>query len=289
MTILVIGRSGQLARSLAERGGDTVTLLGRPELDLAIPGSASAAIRSAVPRVIINAAAFTAVDLAEADEVHARRINAGAAGEIATAARDLGVPLIQVSTDYVFDGTAVDPIGETVPTAPINAYGRTKLAGEAAVRAATDDHLIIRTSWLFSPFGRNFVRTMVELGQQRQSLSVVRDQHGSPTSALDLADGLLVAAGQLADRDGTGIGASYHLSGSGVASWADVAAAVQARLALRGRKSAVIAPIPTSEWPTAARRPDYSALDSSKFAGDFGFTMPDWRSSVGLVVDRLIA
>ena len=287
--MLVTGRHGQLAQSLAERGGSDVSLLGRPELDLAVSGSASAALRAARPDLIVNAAAFTAVDLAEADETLAARINADAAGEIAIAARDLGVPLIHISTDYVFDGTATVPLPETAQTAPINAYGRSKLAGEIAVRAATDDHLILRTSWLVSPFGGNFVRTMVDLGQQRDTLSVVADQYGNPTSALDLADAILAIAAQLQAGDRTGLGQIYHVAGTGIANWFDVAVAVQDELARLGRKSATVTPISTADWPTPARRPAYSALDCSKFARDFGVAMPDWRASLPPIVARLVA
>lgn len=287
--MLIIGRHGQLAQSLAERGGSDVSLLGRPELDLAVSGSASAALRAARPDLIVNAAAFTAVDLAEADETQAARINADAAGEIAIAARDLGVPLIHISTDYVFDGTATVPLPETAQTAPINAYGRSKLAGEIAVRAATDDHLILRTSWLVSPFGGNFIRTMVDLGQQRDTLSVVADQYGNPTSALDLADAILAIAAQLQAGDRTGFGQIYHVAGTGIANWFDVAVAVQDELARLGRKSATVTPISTADWPTPARRPAYSALDCSKFARDFGVAMPDWRASLPPIVARLVA
>ena len=270
MRILVTGRHGQLAQSLAERGGDDIILLGRPDLDLAIPGSPRSAILAARPDLVVNAAAFTAVDLAETEEAAARRINADAAGEIAASARELGVPMIHISTDYVFDGQASEPYAETAATGPINAYGRTKLAGEEAVRAATPDHFILRTSWLVSPFGQNFVRTMVDLGQQRDSLSVVADQHGNPTSALDLADAILVVARRWATGDCTGLGQTYHLAGTGIARWLDLAVAVQEEAG----NAAKVTPIATADWPTAAARPAYSALNCAKFARDFGYTMP---------------
>ena len=289
MTILVTGRHGQLAHSLAERGGDDILLMGRPEIDLAIPGSARTAILAARPDLVVNAAAFTAVDLAETEEAQAHRINADAAGEVAVAARELGVPVIHISTDYVFDGRATEPYGETAATAPINAYGRTKLAGEEAVRAATPDHLILRTSWLVSPFGRNFVRTMVDLAPQRDSLSVVADQYGNPTSALDLADAILAVARRWAAGDRTGMGQTCHLAGTGIASWFDLAVAVQEELARLGLKSATVTPIPTADWPTPAARPAFSALDSTHFTRDFGLIMPDWRISLAPIVARLAA
>ena len=285
--MLVTGRDGQLAQSLAERGGKSIILAGRPDLDLAVQGSARSAILAARPDMIVNAAAFTAVDLAETEEAAARRINADAAGEVAAAARELGVPLIHISTDYVFDGSGGVPYAETAATNPINAYGRTKLAGESAVRAATPDHLILRTSWLVSPFGKNFVRTMVELGQQRETLSVVGDQYGNPTSALDLADAILAVAGHWSTGARTGLGQTYHLAGSGIASWFDLAVAVQDDLACLGKKSAAVVPITTADWPTPAPRPAYSALDCTKFASDFGVVMPDWRASLGPIVARL--
>ena len=289
MTILVTGRHGQLAHSLAERGGDDILLMGRPELDLAIPGMARTAILAARPDLVVNAAAFTAVDLAETEEAQANRINADAAGEVAVAARELGVPVIHISTDYVFDGRATEPYGETAATAPINAYGRTKLAGEEAVRAATSDHLILRTSWLVSPFGRNFVRTMVDLAPQRDTLAVVADQYGNPTSALDLADAILAVARRWAAGDRTGMGQTCHLAGTGIASWFDLAVAVQEELARLGLKSATVTPIPTADWPTPATRPAYSALDTTHFTRDFGLIMPDWRISLAPIVARLAA
>ena len=289
MTILVTGRHGQLAQSLAERGGGDILLIGRPDLDLAIPGSARTFILAARPDLVVNAAAFTAVDRAETEEAAAHRINADGASEVAGAARELGVPVIHISTDYVFDGRATEPYGETAGTAPINAYGRTKLAGEEGVRAANPDHLILRTSWLVSPFSKNFVRTMVDLAPQRETLSVVADQFGNPTSALDLADAILVVARRWATGDRTGFGQTYHIAGSGIASWFDLAVAVQDELARLGRKSATVTPIPTADWPTAAARPAYSALDSSAFARAFGHIMPDWRLSLGPIVARLVA
>ena len=289
MRMLVTGRHGQLARCLAERGGDAIILAGRPDLDLAIPGTARAAILAERPDLVVNAAAFTAVDLAKTEEEAALLVNAVAAGEVAAAASELGVPVIHISTDYVFDGRAAEPYAETAATNPINAYGRTKLAGEDAVRTANPDHLILRTSWLVSPFGKNFVRTMVDLGQQRDSLSVVADQYGNPTSALDLADAILAVAHRWAAADRTGMGQTYHLAGSGIASWFDLAVAVQDELTRLGLKSATVTPITTADWPTPAARPAYTALDCAKFTREFGHTMPDWWASLGPIVARLAA
>ena len=289
MKILVTGTHGQLAQSLAEHGGDEIILAGRPNLDLAVAGSARACILAAKPDLVVSAAAFTAVDLAETEEALASRINADAAGEVALAARELGVPVIHLSTDYVFDGQASAPYVEDAATNPINAYGRTKLAGEEAVRAATPEHLVLRSSWIVSPFGRNFVRTMVDLGSQRDTLSVVADQYGNPTSALELADAILVVARRWETGDRTGLGHTYHLAGTGIASWYDVAVAVQDELAQLGRKSATVTPITTADWPTHAARPAYSALDTSAFTREFGHAMPSWRASLRPIVARLAA
>lgn len=285
MKILVTGSHGQLAQSLAERGGDAVTLAGRPELDLSIPGSARAAILAARPSLVVGAAAFTAVDLAETEEAAAHRINADAAGEVAAAAAELGVPIIHISTDYIFDGQGTVPYDESAVTNPLGAYGRTKLAGEEAVRAANPDHLILRTSWLVSPFGKNFVRTMLDLGRTRDSLSVVADQVGNPTSALDLADAILLVANCLESGDLNGLGNTYHLAGSGIASWYELALAVQQEAAT----ATTVTPIATADWPTPAARPAFSALDSGKFARDFSHMMPDWRASLAPIVARLVA
>lgn len=285
MKILVIGRHGQLAQSLAERGGTSIALAGRPKLDLAVTGSARTAILAARPDLVVNAAAFTAVDLAETEEARAYRINADAAGEIAAVAQEAGIPVIQISTDYVFDGRTSVPYFETAATNPINAYGRTKLAGEEAVRPANPDHLILRTSWLVSPFGKNFVRTMVDLGQQRDSLSVVADQYGNPTSALDLADAILLVARRWTTGDRVGMGQTYHLAGTGIASWFDLAVAVQQEAG----SIVMVQPIATADWPTPAARPTHSALDCTKFARDFGHIMPGWRASLSPIVKRLVS
>lgn len=290
MKILVTGSSGQLARSLIERAA-TLTecqllAVGRRQLDLEAPGSAERVIREIMPDIVINAAAMTDVDGAEEERLRAHRINADAAGEVAAAATQIGARVIQISTDYVFDGTKPEPYDESDPTGPINSYGRSKLAGEKAVQAATADHLIMRTSWVYSPFGRNFVKSMFEAANDREELRVITDKRGSPTSALDLADALLVIVDRWAD-DRTGLGNIYHVAGSGSASWYDLAEEVMRQRAQSGLQAARVMPIPASDWPMRAARPDNSVLDCSKFARDFGFRMPDWRSSVADTVRRL--
>jgi dTDP-4-dehydrorhamnose reductase len=293
MKILVTGRSGQLARSLVECApkfaGCELLALGRPDIDLAIPGSAAETIRKHRPELVINAAADTDVDGAEEHQQLAMRLNAEAAGEVAAAAASVEAPVIQLSTDYVFDGNASTPYVETAPVNPLNAYGRTKLAGEEAVRSANPRHLIVRTAWVYSPFGRNFVKTMFEAAEERDELRVVADQHGNPSSALDLAASLLGVARLWSQGRATGQGQVYHLAGSGEASWHELAAEVVEQRRRLGLRAPRIVPIPGKEWPMRAVRPNYSALDNGKFESDFGIRLPGWRQSVGEVVRRLAA
>jgi dTDP-4-dehydrorhamnose reductase len=288
MKVLVTGRDGQLAQSLAERSAEFSSLdlhfAARPACDLAIPGSVAAAVRAARPELVISAAAYTAVDKAEQEPDLARRINAEAAGEIAEAAAAVGAPLIHVSTDYVFGGTGDAPMREDEPIAPLGVYGRTKAEGEAAVRAGQDDHLILRTAWVYSPFGANFVKTMLRLSGERDELSVVADQVGSPTNALDLADVILALAERRLGGDRSGWGETYHAVGDGQASWAEFAAEI---MRLSGRDTR-IRPIPTSDFPTPAQRPSWSVLDGSKLRDNLGHSLPHWRDSLPSVVQRLV-
>lgn len=291
MRILVTGVHGQLSRCLmecaAERHGLQVIAIGRPTLDLEILGSAAEAIAAAKPDLVINAAAYTAVDQAEDEPDRARRINAEAAGEIAAAARALSARVVHISTDFVFDGEASQPYTEDAAANPLGVYGRTKLAGEEAVRSANPDHLIVRTAWLYSPFGRNFVATIMRTAQDRDTLAVVDDQHGSPTSAFDLAEGLLIAIDAWSKGGRVGLGETYHLAGSGSASWFDLARAVMDDCASLGLPHAEVRPIASADWPAKAARPVYSELDSGRFGRDFGHIPPHWRTSVRKVVERL--
>jgi dTDP-4-dehydrorhamnose reductase len=288
MRVLVTGLQSQLARSLKEKGAGhphlQLDFVGRPELELAEPGCAAAIVAERRPGVVINAAAYTMVDQAESEPELAFRINGDAAGEVASAAREIGAKVIQISTDYVFDGNADTPYAEDAPTAPLGVYGRSKLAGEEQVRAANPDHLIVRTSWVHSPFGHNFVKTMLRLAADRDELRIVSDQQGCPTSALDLADALLTALPRVRNW-----GATYHLAAPEPCSWADLASAVFETSRSLGGPSAKVIPITTAEYPTPARRPMHSALDSSRFARDFGIRLPDRHSSVADVVERLVA
>ena len=286
MKILVTGREGQLARSLAERaaGHPDLDLIftSRTEADLSSSGSVAAAIAAARPDMVINAAAYTAVDKAEEEPALAFRINAEGAGEAAAAARMVDAAFIQISTDYVFDGRATQPYREDAPTNPLSVYGRSKLAGEDAVRAANPDHLILRTAWVYSPFGRNFVKSMVAAAGEKDLLSVVDDQQGSPTSAFDLADAVLSIAERRA-----GFGETFHLAGSGHASWFDLASEVMDQCRHVGLPSAEVRPIRTADWPTKAARPAFAVLDCTKAKRDLGIRLPDWRLSVAETVRRL--
>jgi dTDP-4-dehydrorhamnose reductase len=290
--ILVTGREGQVARSLIERGLHVpeleIVALGRPELDLEKLDQLPAPIRLISPDVIINAAAFTAVDQAEDEPERAHIVNADAAGAIAAAARECGARIIQISTDYVFDGSTEGAYREDAPTNPLGVYGQTKCEGEERVRAESPDHLIVRTAWLYSPFGKNFVRTMISLAESREVVRIVADQHGNPTSALDLADGVIGVLEAWREGD-TGLGKTYHLAGSGVTSWCGFAEAIFEECRAAGLPFARVEPIATADWPTRASRPRNSVLDCGRFQSDFGFQMPDWRLSVGEVVARLAA
>jgi len=291
MKVLVTGREGQVVRSLVEKAGAvpglTLMPIGRPEVELEISGSVASAIRNMVPDAVINAAAYTAVDQAEDEPERAERINAEAAGEAARAAAELGIPIIQLSTDYVFDGSGEGPYAEDAPVAPINVYGRTKLEGEEQVRAANSDHLILRTSWVYSPFGRNFVKSIMAAARDRPVLTVVDDQRGCPTSALDLADALMLVLKGWDSGERTGRGVTYHLASPSAATWFEVAQHVLAECRRLGMPSAEVKPVVSSEWPTRAERPRSSVLDSNRFERDFGYRMPDWRTSVTTVVERL--
>jgi dTDP-4-dehydrorhamnose reductase len=293
MKVLITGTRGQLVRSIMERApgwpGIEVVPVGRPEVDLELPGSIRRAIEEHGPNAVINAAAFTDVDRAEDEPDRAFRINAEAAGEAAEAARDAAAPIIQLSTDYVFSGDQDGPYREDSRTGPLGAYGRSKLAGEELVRGANADHLIVRTAWVYSPFGRNFVASIMQAAKTRATLDVVEDQVGSPTSALDLADALFRILEEWSKGRRTGLGETYHVAGTGATSRYVMAEEVMRACEALGLPAARIAAIKSADWPTRARRPLNSALDSGKFERDFGLRLPDWRESVRDVVKRLAA
>lgn len=293
LRIVVTGREGQVARALAERGralGIEVVPVGRPMLDLAAPATILPALAAAAPQVIVNAAAYTAVDKAESEPELAHAVNAAGAGAVAAAAARLGVPVVHLSTDYVFDGHIGRPHREEDAPAPVNVYGRSKLAGEAAVAAAAADHAILRVAWVYSPFGRNFVRTMLALAASRDVVRVVADQRGAPTSALAIADGVIALARNLVARPGDrALHGLFHMSAAGDATWADLAEAVFAESATRGGPSARVERIGTADYPTPAARAPDTRLDCSRIEAVHGVALPHWRISLAEVVARCLA
>lgn len=292
MRLLVTGKFGQVATALRERGateGIDVISIGRPEFDLSDAQANRSAIREAQPDVIVSAAAYTAVDKAESEPEPAEAINAIGPAVIARAAADLDVPVIHLSTDYVFDGRKPTPYVETDPTNPLGVYGRTKLAGERNVAASTPNHVILRTAWVYSPFGNNFLKTMLRLGVDRQELHIVDDQHGNPTSALDIAEAIIAIGRNLttAPTDATLRGV-FHLSGRGEASWADFAAEIFAVSGEMDGPTAEVVRIDTTEYPTPARRPANSRLSSEKLHQIHGVLMPAWQASTRKTIARLL-
>ncbi len=291
MRIAVTGKQGQVVSALLERGkaaGVEIVALGRPELDLADPASIRRAIEGGRPDAIVSAAAYTAVDKAESEPDLAFAINAEGPGVLGEAAAALGVPVVHLSTDYVFSGDKTGSYVEDDATGPVSVYGRSKLEGERRLAAAQPDHAILRTAWVYSPFGANFLKTMLRLAETRDAVNVVADQHGTPTSALDIADAVLAVARRLvADRD-PALRGTFHLTGSGEATWADFAEAIFADLAERGGKTVRVGRIGTADYPTPARRPVNSRLSGDKLAQTYGLVLPDWRESTKAVVGRLV-
>ena len=270
--LLVFGRTGQVARELQQLA--PVLALGRDAADLVQPGACAAAIHAHRPRAVINAAAYTAVDRAEQDEPLATAINGAAPAEMALACAALNIPLVHISTDYVFPGTGHQPWAPGDMTMPANAYGRSKWAGERGIRASGCTHAILRTSWVFSAHGTNFVKTMLRLSDSRDQISVVDDQIGGPTPARAIAAACLAIAGQLQEApEKTG---TYHFSGAPDVSWCSFARAI---FELTGRPTRVQA-ISTSAYPTPAARPLNSRFDCNTTTSVFGLPRPDWHAGL---------
>ena len=291
MRIAATGKAGQIVTSLIERGGAAgheVIALGRPKLDLTDPVSIARALEAAEPDAIVSAAAYTAVDKAESESELAHAVNGQGAGAVAETAKALGVPLVHVSTDYVFDGTLSRPYFESDSTGPTGVYGASKLAGERAVLAANrDNSAVLRVAWVYSPFGANFVKTMLGLAKDRNEVCVVADQLGNPTSALDIADGIIQVATNLVAHSYSELRGTFHMTASGEASWADFAEAIFAASAAKGGPSAQVRRITTADYPTSAPRPANSRLDCSLIARVHGVALPDWRGSLDTVIARL--
>lgn len=279
MNTLVFGKTGQVATELQLRA--QVTALDRSIADLSDPDACAAIILERRPDVVINAAAYTAVDQAEDEESLVQLINGDAPGAMARACADLGIPFIHVSTDYVFEGSGTAPWKVTDPINPLGVYGRTKASGEQAVRDAGGAHAILRTSWVFSAHGANFVKTMLRLSQTRDALSVVNDQIGGPTPAGGIADALLIIAASMTQGHK---GGTYHYAGAPVTSWECFA---RETFDAAGRAVDVTG-IPTSQYPTPAERPLNSRLDCSLLETEFNITPPDWKADLANIVSELI-
>lgn len=306
MKVLLLGANGQLGRTFVEHGG----LAARGELvvatrdglladgrrgeiaDLTAPASLVALLDRTQPDVIINTAAYTAVDRAETDEPLATRINADAVGELGRWAAAHRALVIHYSTDYVFDGHQPTPYAVDAPTGPLGAYGRSKLAGEQALRDSGAEHLIFRTAWVYAAHGHNFLRTMLRLGSERDELRVVADQHGAPTDTTLIVRGSLAALDhwQRSDAEQRRAGSgTHHLTASGTTTWHGFASAIFAQAEAAGLLSHVprIVPIATAEFPTPAQRPMWSVLDNSAFQRHFELTLPDWRDGLNDVIAQL--
>lgn len=291
MRLIVTGKRGQVVQCLLERARERpefeVVTLARPELDLSNLSSISPAIMAARPDIVVSAAAYTAVDQAEDEPELAFRINAEAAGELARAARMSGARIIHISTDHVFSGGSGQPYVEDDPTGPLNVYGHSKLAGEEAVRNSHADHLILRTGWVYSPFGKNFMKTMLQLATSQERIGVVDDQFGNPTSALDVAEAVLTIAARW-DRESRDFG-TFHFAGAGGTSRYEFAREIFRASQGLGGPSAKLIAVPTSSYPTRAVRPADTRLDCTTFAESFDLVAPDWKVRCTETVEAILA
>lgn len=292
MKIVVTGREGQLVQSLMERAAQRPNLqviaLGRPELDLAKPETVRSAIEAIKPDLVVSAAAYTAVDLAEDEPELAFAVNATGAQEVAEAAKVCGAPVVHLSTDYVFAGDTNKPYVETDITGPRSVYGSSKLEGERLVTQANPKHIILRTAWVYSPFGKNFVKTMLKLAETRNTLSVVSDQWGNPTSALDIADAIIKVVDHLAATPDFSAYGYYHLAGTGDTNWSGFARAIFSESAKLGGPTATVTDIATADYPTKVVRPANSRLSTAKFQKLFNWSAPHWQSSLNKTILRLL-
>mgnify|MGYP001826776407 FL=1 len=280
MKIAVFGKTGQVATELGRRGGDAVELIGRDRADFSNPDMVRAATRALDADAIINAVAYTAVDKAESEPALAMTVNATSVAALAEAAAEKGVPVVQISTDYVFPGTGDAPWKPDDPTGPLGVYGATKLAGERGLIATGGTHAVLRSSWVFSAHGGNFVKTILRLSKSLDTLRIVADQVGGPTPAADIADACLEIARQLVDG---APGGTYHFSGTDDVSWATFAEEI-VRMANLGLP---VTRISTAEFPTPAKRPMNSRLDCTSLETDFGVRRPEWREGLAKVLKEL--
>jgi dTDP-4-dehydrorhamnose reductase len=291
MKVLVLGTGGQLGFELMRASwpaGITVTGVAYPDFDLTRDGDVARVIGEHQPDMLVNATAHTAVDKAESEPELAFRLNRDGPADMAAACAARGIPLIHVSTDYVFDGTKPAPYTEDDPVCPIGVYGASKAAGEAAVRAALPRHLIFRTSWVYSAHGANFVKTMLRYGAEREEMRVVADQHGAPTAAADLAAAIVAMAERIQADPGTVAWGTYHLTGGGATTWHGFAERIFQRLEARTGKRPRLTAIATTDYPTPAKRPANSRLDCSRVKERLGISCPPWEESLDRVLDELL-
>lgn len=289
--VLVTGNKGQVALALAEReiSDLEVVALGRPDLDITDRASVERALSTVRPDIVVNTAAYTDVDKAESEWEQAFAVNGDGAANVAAASASMGCPVIHFSTDYVFSGTRATPYREDDRTGPVGAYGRSKLAGEEAVAAANPAHAILRTAWVYSPFGRNFVKTMLRLAGERDTINVVSDQQGTPTSAAFLATAVArIVRHVLADPAGIRWRGTFHVVAGGATDWAGFAEEIFRQSAIRGGPTAVVKRITTAEYKTAAVRPANSRLDVSRFRSVFAVEPPAWQDDVASCVAALL-
>jgi len=289
MRLAVTGKNGQVVSALRALANEYLEIipLGRPELDLGFPETVAEAIQSAKPDVVISAAAYTAVDKAENEPDTAFAFNRDGAAAVAKAAAVLDIPIIHISTDYVFDGGGKIACMENDPTEPASVYGRSKLAGEHAVKEYTPNHVILRIAWVYSVYGNNFVKTMLRLAENRDEINVVNDQFGCPTAADDVATAIVTIARRLAADNSPELRGIFHMSGAGETSWAGFARYIFETSAKNGGKPVVVHDITTADYPTPARRPANSRLDSSKLERIYGIRLPDWQKSTNAVIAAL--
>ncbi len=303
--ILLFGAAGQVGReltALAAVRGVSLRGVARQEADITLPGAVESVVAKAKPRLIVNAAAYTAVDRAEKEPELAYAVNAAGAANVARAAAAAAIPVIHLSTDYVFDGSKTGPYVETDPLAPLGAYGRSKAAGEGLMRNACPNAIILRTAWVYGPYGANFLKTMLRLAATQDRLRVVADQHGNPTATADIAMAILAVASALTTvTDGTngttGItatnnavttGGTFNIAGTGTTSWHGFAEAIVDHQARWTHKRPPVDAITTADYPTPARRPANSALDSSLFARTFGYRAQPWEARMRETIDILL-
>lgn len=292
MRVLITGANGQLGRELIRQGHAfnlELYALNRQELDITQPNQINTIFGTASPSLVVNAAAYTNVDKAETEAELAFEVNKIAPGYLARCCADRNIALIHISSDYVFDGIKGKPYLETDPIAPLGIYGQSKAEGEAAIRSSLKNHIILRTSWLYSVYRRNFVKTMLDLGTEKKVISVVADQFGSPTSAADLAETVLTIAARIGDAANLDWG-TYHYCGSGITSWHGFAKEVMQLASLYVHlQTKRIKAIATAEYPTPAKRPPYSALDCSRIKKVFGIDPKPWQDSLRRTIERIFS